>query len=237
MKPSEVALKFELRSTRGNGAARRLRRTGRVPAVMYGHGEPGQPVSVDELALKGVLHHPGLIQIEGADNQKLTAIIKEVQRNCISGQVLHVDFQEVRADEIITSSVDIEPLGDPAGIQAGGQLEQVMRRLEIRVRAGDLFEVLKVDVTEMQLGAVMHVGDLKLPEGVTTQVNKDAAVFQVRLPKMEVEEPEAAAEGDEASTSEPEVIAKGKKDEEEGEAGAAPAAGAKPKEKEKEKKK
>ena len=215
MKPSEVAIKFEPRTTRGNGAARRLRRTGRVPGVMYGHGEPGQPVSVDDLALKGILHHPGLIQIEGTDNKKLTAIIKEVQRNCLSGQVLHVDFQEVRADEVITSSVDIEPVGEPAGIQAGGQLEQVMRRLEIRVKAGDLFEVLKVDVSGMQLSDVMHVGDLKLPEGVTTLVNKDAAVFQVRLPKMEVEEPEAAVEGEEAATTEPEVIAKGKKEEEE----------------------
>ena len=221
MSKKEVSLKAEPRELRGNGPARRLRRAGRVPAVIYGHGKTGVSLTLEETALKAIVHHPGLIQIElGAD--KLSAIIKDVQRDIFTGRPTHVDLQEVAADEIITVTVQIEAVGDPAGLAMGGQLEQNMRHVDIKVRAADLFETLKVDVSAMQLDEVMHVHDLKLPEAVVALGDPDMGVFQVRLPKMEEEKP--AEEGDAAATAaEPEVIAKGKKEEEEGEGAAAPA--------------
>lgn len=226
MSKKEVSLKAEPRDLRGNGPARRLRRAGRVPAVIYGHGKTGVSLTLEEAALKTVVHHPGLIQIQlGADT--LSAIIKDVQRDIFTGRTTHVDLQEVAADEVITVTVQIEAVGDPAGLAMGGQLEQNMRHVDIRVRAADLFETLKVDVSGMQLDHVLHVRDLKLPEGVVALGDPDMGVFQVRLPKMEEEKP--AEEGAEAATTaEPEVIAKGKKEEEGAEA--APAA-AKPEKK------
>jgi large subunit ribosomal protein L25 len=220
MSKKEVTLNAEPREMRGNGPARRLRRAGRVPAVIYGHGKTGVSLTLEEGALKTVVHHPGLIQIHlGADT--LSAIIKDVQRDIFTGKTTHVDLQEVAADEIITVTVQIEAVGDPAGLAMGGQLEQNMRHVDIRVRAADLFETLKVDVSGMQLDHVLHVRDLTLPEGVVALGDPDMGVFQVRLPKMEEDktaEDAAAA----AAAGEPEVIAKGKKDEE----GAAPAAAA-----------
>lgn len=222
MSKKEVNLKAEPRDLRGNGPARRLRRAGRIPAVIYGHGKTGVSLTLDEAALKAVVHHPGLIQIElGADT--LSAIIKDVQRDIFTGRPTHVDLQEVAADEIITVTVQIEAVGDPAGLAMGGQLEQNMRHVDIKVRAADLFETLKVDVSGMQLDQVLHIRDLQVPEGVVVLGDPDMGVFQVRLPKMEEEKP--AEEGAAAATgAEPEVIAKGKKEEEgEGAAAAAPA--------------
>ncbi|MFA5205822.1 MAG: 50S ribosomal protein L25 [Lentisphaeria bacterium] len=228
MSKQDVTLKAEARDERGNGPARRLRRAGRIPAVIYGHGQSGRALSLEEAAFKAVIHHPGLISID-AGTETVTAIIKDVQRDIFSGRVSHVDLQAVGADEIITVTVQLEAVGDPAGMTMGGQLEQNMRHLDVKVRAADLFETLKVDVSGMALDTVMHIRDLKLPEGVVALGDPDMGVFQVRLPKMEEEKP---AEGEAAAAgTEPEVIAKGKK-EEEGEAGAAaPGGAAKPEKK------
>ncbi len=219
MSSQALSLKAEPRDGRGNGPSRRMRRSGRVPAVIYGHGQSAS-VSVDEKAILGLIHHPGLITIDVA-GKAVSGIIKEVQRNPISGKLLHADIQEVRPDELITVTVQIESKGVPAGAIAGGQLEQVMRQIEIRIQAKDLFETLTVDISAMQLDQTMHVKELPLPEGVKILTARDQAVFQVRLPKAEeVAEPVEGAAA--AAGTEPEVIAKGKKDEEgaEGEAAA-----------------
>ena len=212
MSKQEVTLNAEPRELRGNGPARRLRRAGRVPAVIYGHGKTGVSLTLEEAALKAVVHHPGLIQIR-LGSGTLSAIIKDVQRDIFTGKTTHVDLQEVAADEIITVTVQIEAVGDPAGLAMGGQLEQNMRHVDIKVRAADLFETLKVDVSGMQLDHVLHVRDLKLPEGVVALGDPDMGVFQVRLPKMEEEKP-AEEDAVAAAGAEPEVIAKGKKEEE-----------------------
>lgn len=227
---TELTLTAETRALTGNGPARRLRKQGRVPAVVYGHGKAGIPLTVQDLALRNLIHHPGLINVAIDGGAPISAIVKDVQRDCISGHILHVDFQEVLADEIIVISVQIESLGDPAGIQAGGQLEQVMRLMDVKVRAKDVTDVVQIDVTKMQLNETMHVRELVLPEGMTAVTHGDAAVFQVRLPKIEEEaatDEAVAVEGAEGA-GEPEVIAKGKKPED-GEEGADAAAGGKEK--------
>lgn len=224
MATKDVNIQIEQRTEKGNGPSRRMRRTGRVPAIIYGHGEPALPVMLTELASKQIQHHTGLVTLNMA-GESMLAILKDVQRHCISGATLHMDFQKVRADEVITVSVRIEPTGVPAGIQAGGQLEQVLHTVEIKCRASEIFEVLTVDVSGMNLNDTLHVADVKLPEGATAATAGAAAIFQVRMPKMTAEVAEVAAvEGETPAAGEPEVIAKGKKDEEDG---AAPAAGAK----------
>ncbi len=198
------------RTATGNGPARRARRAGQVPAVVYGHGKPGLPVMVDAKAVTAVIHHAGLIQLEIAGDRKISGIVKDVQRNILSGKVQHVDFQEVRPDEVIIVSVTIEAVGTPAGAIQGGQLEQNMRNLEIKIQAQHIFEILQVDVSKMELNDVMHVNQLALPEGAVAMGDQKFAVFHVRLPKQEEVK---VVEGAEGAGGEPEVIAKGKKEE------------------------
>lgn len=207
------------RTGTGNGPARRARREGQIPAVVYGHGA-SQPVMVDEKAINAVVHHPGLLQLDVVGGEKISGIIKDVQRNTMSGKVQHVDFQEVKPTEMLTVSVSIEAVGTPAGAVQGGQLEQNMRNLDIKIQAQHIFETLQVDVSGMELNDVMHVNQLVLPEGAVALGDTKFAVFHVRLPKQDEVK---AAEGAEAAAT-PEVIAKGKKPEEG--AAAAPAAGA-----------
>jgi large subunit ribosomal protein L25 len=224
MSSKDLTIEVQPRTERGNGCARRARRQGRIPAVIYGHSHRGEPLSVDENALTQVIHHSGLLQMSIAGEKTVSAIVKEVQRDCISGRVLHVDFQEVRADEVVTITIQIDAVGTPIGTQAGGQLEQVLRQVDVKLKARDMFDSIKVDVSHLELNAVLHVRDLKFPEGVTPVIDLNASVFQVRLPKVEEEvTPEAAVAEGEAAV-EPEVITKGKKAEEgEEEAGGAEA--------------
>lgn len=241
MAKKDINIPVEQRAEFGNGPARRLRRSGRVPAIIYGHGEQAVPLLLTEAGMKEILHHTGLVTLTLAGQEPMTAVVKDVQRDSLSGAVLHADFQKVRADEVITIGIRLEAHGDPAGIQMGGQLEQVLRNLEVRCKARDIFESLSVDVSAMNLNDTMHVSDLKLPAGIEVVTPMDAPVFQVRLPKMDVVEEEKPAEGAEAVegavAAEPEVIAKGKKPEdEEGAAGATPAPAKEKGGKEKEKK-
>ncbi|MFA4944236.1 MAG: 50S ribosomal protein L25 [Lentisphaeria bacterium] len=216
-----IVIQADPRAGTGNGPSRRARRAGRVPAVIYGHGEPGLAVSVDAKAFAELMHHPGLITLT-VGGQELSGVIREVQRNPITGAVLHADFQKVDPEEVITITVEIVPFGTPAGTILGGQLEQAMLHLDLKVKAKDMFEQIKVDVSKLELNSSLHVSELPLPEGAKALVDGALPVFHVRLPKSEETE---AAEGAEA---EPEVIAKGKK-EAEGEAAAAKGAAEKKK--------
>ena len=222
----QLVVQVAPRSERGNGPSRRLRRSGRVPAVLYGHGAKATSLILEDLQVGKLLHHSGLIKLDFAGDTSISGILREVQRDPVSQKILHIDIQEVRADEIVTVTVEIQSVGDPAGIQAGGQLEQFMRHLQVKVQAVEMFDTLTVNVGAMQLGDVMHVKELPLPAGVIALGDPHAAVFQVRLPKLEEEaatEGEAVVAGE--ATGEPEVIAKGKKPEDGEEADGKKAAG------------
>jgi len=129
---------------------------------------------------------------------------------------VHVDFQEVKADEIISVTVPLEPHGEPKGATEGGQLEQVVHSLDIRVPANKIPEMIEVDVSGLELETSITVAELSLPEGVVADLDPEQVVFACHVPHME-EEPEA--EGEEGiegeAGAEPEVIVKGKQEEEE----------------------
>lgn len=129
------------------------------------------------------------------------AIIKEIQHHPVDGHVLHVDFQAITANEMITAEIPIEPLGEANGVKNfGGTLEQILRELEVECLPADLPDMVEVDVSALNIGDQITVADLKLPKGVTAQNDPDQAVFGVAAPRVE-EEPVAA----EAITA-PEVI-------------------------------
>ncbi len=200
-KKEEFVLAVEKRAEFGTGASRRLRRGGRVPAVVYGHGKQGTALTLTAVEAVQLESHAGMVKLAVSGRKRaITAVIKAMDRDPITGRVLHIDFQEVRMDEVIHSMVRVEPYGEPAGHQHGGQLEQLLHEIEIRCLPADLPESIRVDVSGLELDENLHVGEMPLPEGVTPVTDSDVVVFQVRLPRIaavaEAEE-EAAAEGEE----------------------------------------
>lgn len=181
------------RTSFGTSASRRLRRGGQVPAVVYGHGAEVKAYTVTAETAEEVLHHPGLMSLSADGAEAGLVILKSAQRHPINPGVLHLDFLAVRADELITATVPVEAVGVPRGAAAGGQLEQVLRQLEIECLPGDLPEHIEVDVSAMDLDTTLHVRDLQMPEGIKATADAGLAVFQVRLPKVEEAKEDATA--------------------------------------------
>ena len=196
---TEFLVEAEKREERGTRESRRLRREGKLPAVMYGQGKAAVSLTISSRDGDRLLQYGGLVTLAIAGRKRpVTAVVKEVQRNAITARALHFDFREVRADELITTSVPLEPMGEAAGVQHGGQFEQMVHQLSIECLPANLPEAMRVDISGMELDDVMHVSDLVWPEGVKATVDPALAVFQVRLPRVEAEpEEEEVAEAEE----------------------------------------
>jgi large subunit ribosomal protein L25 len=214
---ASASLSGNVRELSGKGVARSLRASGRVPAVIYGHGREPQALSIDTRELEKLLSHisaESTVIDLSVDGKSARTLIREIQRHPFKRQILHVDFQELVAGEKVTVRVPIVLMGVPVGVRMdGGILDQTMRELEVEVDPSDIPNHVEVDVSELHIGQSVHVGDIKLPEGVELAGDEEASVCVVSAPRAAIEEA-AAAEGAEAS-AEPEVIRQ-KKDEDEG---------------------
>lgn len=205
------------RDSRGKGVARSLRGSGRIPAVIYGHGREPQSLSIDTRELEKLLAR---ISAENTvidltvDGQSARTLIREIQRHPFKRQILHVDFQELVAGEKVIVRLPIVLMGVPAGVRMdGGILDQTMRELEVEVDPSNIPNHVEVDVTELTIGSSVHVSDITLPEGVEIVGDEAASVCVVSAPRAVVE----AVPAEEAEpTAEPEVIRAKKPDEEEG---------------------
>jgi len=198
----EVRIEAELRTEFGKGAARRTRRAGRVPAVMYGHGAQARHLSLPEHELMLALKTPNaLLRIEGLPGRSGLALPKAVQRNPIKGVIEHVDLIEVRRGEKVTVEIPVRVTGE---IFPGGLLDQQLVQIAVEAEATHIPDGVDVDVEGMQVGAAVHAKDLALPEGTTLQVDPEALVLHVlAAPTAE----EIEAELGEAAPEEPEVPA------------------------------
>jgi large subunit ribosomal protein L25 len=189
----------------------RLRRSGRLPAVLYGHGE--QPVSlalVSEELEASLRHGAKVVDLDGAASGK--ALLQDVQWDTFFHQVLHVDLLRVQAGERVTVDVPIELKGESPGAANGGIIEQIVHSVEIEVALDVIPEKLHVRINKLDIGGHLTVKDIiDLPEGATVNLDEDEMIVHCIMPAAEEEE--AAAE--EGATAEPEVIGKGKEDEEE----------------------
>src|SRR6476646_2581679 len=228
----QVKLTAERRTALGRSAVRKLKATGSVPAVMYGSKNKPEALQVSKRDINALLSHAAgeniLVELDIAGKTHL-ALVQEVQHAPLGGAVLHVDFHAVSQDEVIQAEVPLEPTGIANGVKnMGGLLEQSLRSLAIECLPRDLPDVIRVDVSELNIGDSIHVRDLQLPSGVTTRIEPELTAFSVLAPTVEEEPVAATAE----AAAGPEVIT-AKKEEPEG--GAAPAAGAAPKEKEQKK--
>jgi large subunit ribosomal protein L25 len=207
-----VVLTTEKRDRCGSHAASRLRKKGQIPAVIYGHKEENEHVSlVGEDFVKALRHGARVVDLQ-TERGVQKVLIREIQWDHLGKEVLHVDFARVSADERYVVSVPIELRGIAPGVAGGGVLDQPLHTIEVECLAIAIPDSIRVSIAELQVGGSIHVRDLKLPEGVVAMTDADAIVVHVTTPQAEPEAPvEAAATG-----TEPEVI--GRKAAEEGEA-------------------
>lgn len=193
-------LHVELRNETGTLATARLRRQGKVPAVLYGHGQANQHLAIASTEIKSLLRHHGkTVTLDGAVSD--TALVSEVQFDALGIDVLHLDLVRVNLLEKVVVTVPVHTVGDSVGVRSGGVLLENMHEVEIRCSAGSIPEFLNLNVSALDLGGQLHASDLILPEGVELVTPKDAIVAHIERPRGEKD---TAAAG-----SEPEVVAKG----------------------------
>src|SRR5690242_6870398 len=186
----EVKIAAEARTEFGKGAARRSRREGKVPAVLYGHGTETRHLSLPGHDLMLALKTPNvLLRLEGLKRGGEIALPKAVQRDPVRGILEHVDLILVRSGEKVTIEVPIRITGE---IAAGdGMLNQQLIQIPLEADATNIPQGIDVDVEGLEIGQAIHAGDLKLPEGVTLQVEPDTLVLHVIAQQGGEEEPEA----------------------------------------------
>jgi large subunit ribosomal protein L25 len=205
-----VRLKTETRPERGTRLARRMRRTGKVPAVLYGHKQETVALTVSgEETAWAIRHGARVVDLAVGDTVE-SALIAEVQWDHLGKELLHIDFQRVSRDERIKIVVPVELRGTPTAV-GGGIIEQPLHTLHIECLATAVPESIRVILSDLHVGSVVHVKELHLPEGVTVLDDPEAIVVQIKAPVVEAEAPAAPA-----GPAEPEVI--GRVKEEEGEA-------------------
>lgn len=206
-------LNAEVRTTIGKGIPA-LRRSGKIPGVVYGRNLPTTHIQLDEKQLTNTLRNISrnrLITLEFGDAMPAKMVLtREVQRNPIKRTIKHVDFYEVSMTEKITALVRVVCVGESADVKGGqGVVNQELDEIEIRCLPADLIEKIEVDVSMLGIDQAINVGDLRLPDGIEVLDDPDAEI--VRIIRYQEEKAEAVV----AETNEPEVIEKGKKEEEE----------------------
>jgi large subunit ribosomal protein L25 len=199
----EVRIEAEPRTEFGKGAARRTRRDGRVPAVMYGQGAENRHFSLPEHELMLALKTPNvLIRVEGIGESAL-ALPKSVQRDPIKGAIEHVDLIEVRHGEKVTVEIPIRISGD---VFSGGVLDQQLVQLAVEAEATHLPDGVDVDVEGMEIGTAVHAKDIALPSGTTLVTDAEALVLHV-VAQQSQEQFEAELGEGEAEGTEPVAVA------------------------------
>jgi large subunit ribosomal protein L25 len=201
----EVTLTAEKGRPTGSSATRRLRAAGQVPAVVYGHGMEPLVVSVNARDLRHVLSAHGLNQVLSLEvgGTKHLVLARQLQRHPVRHTVAHVDFQVVRRDEVVHASVAIVLQGSTTLVtREGGLVEQTMTSLAVRATPEHIPTEITVDVSEMTVGDVIRVGDLRLPPDVITEVSPEEVVVLAAASRVAAEVAEAEEAAAEAAAGE-----------------------------------
>jgi len=222
-----VALSAQPRSLGRRAGSKRLRAHGQVPAVIYGRQTKPQNLEIDRRALETLISHSATenllvdLAVDKDPRPKRLALLQEVQHHALSGHVLHVDLHEVSETEKVTIMVAVETVGESTGVKnGGGVLEHVLFKIKARGLPKDLPEVIHVDVSHLEIGQSIHLGDIKPPAGVELLGEKNISVISVAAPISEAQEAADAAAAS-ATATDVEMI---KEKKEEGGTAAAPAA-------------
>jgi large subunit ribosomal protein L25 len=207
----------EPREDFGKNAARRMRRTGRIPGVVYGGGGPVIPLIVDPDGIRRILHsesgHNAIFTLEIRGKAPARVMIRDWQSEPVHGDLLHVDLVRIALDAKLKLQVPIHVTGEPEGVKVqGGIFEFVLREIEVECLPDDIPEAITVDVTPLTIGRNLRVADL--PVGPKVKVLTDANRVVAHVVALRAEEEEKPAEVAEAAPAEPELIRKGRAEEE-----------------------
>jgi large subunit ribosomal protein L25 len=198
----ETKLQAETRNDTGKGVARKLRAAGRVPGVLYGHGLDPVPLSVDSREMFHVLHGGAggnaLVElvVEGTDH---LAMAREIQRDHIHNTLIHIDFLAVSRTEKITVNVPVIEIGEAAGVKEGGVVEHHLREVSVECFPQDVPEHIEVDITRVELGGMVHVSDLVVPQGVAILTNPEDALLSIITPAALRVEADLSVPGEEGA--------------------------------------
>ena len=214
-----IEVNAKARSELGSRANKRLRDTGFIPGVIYGHKQAVLPVTLPRKEVANHIHHGAHLFSLSLGDQKETVLVKEVQYDHLGIEVIHVDFARVDLNERVTITVPLELKGTPKGEADGGVLQQVLAELEIECLVTDIPDIIRHNVSDLGINTVLHIKELTLPPNVKVMQDGELIVATVR---EIVEQVAAAVEGE---TAEPEVI--GRKPEDAAAEGAEAAAPAK----------
>ncbi len=215
----QIKVKSQVRKEVGKGTARRLRASGKVPAIIYGKGMEPIPIELDASEIHALTHGAHAASLEsvivsleiedGGEGNPHPTLIKEVQHDAVKGDVLHIDFHQISLTDRIHARIQVVTVGDCPGVGEGGILEHALRELDVACRAMDLPEEVMVDISRLGLGDAIHVRDIELGPEIEILNDPDLSVVSVTVPRVVTEV--VVAEEEEAV--EPEVI--GEKEEEE----------------------
>lgn len=195
-----VALKAYPRSQVQRAEVTKLRAAGRVPATIYGRQAAPQNLEVVSEEIANLLNHSASenllvdLTVEKDARSKRLALVQDVQHHPLSGKVIHVDFHEVAENELVTIFVPVETTGEPAGVKnGGGTLEHILHKLKVRCLPRDLPEQITLDVTALEIGKSIHLGEIVAPNGVQILGEKTRTVVAVAAPRAEEEVAATAA--------------------------------------------
>jgi len=200
----QITLTARIRTEKGKGAARKIRRDNQIPAIFYGPGQEPVMLAVEESDLQGILRQSAGenailgLQIESdKGSETRTVMLKEVQTDPILDTVFHADFYEISMDQVLTIDIPIHLVNTPAGVTEGGILQQVKREVSVSGLPGKLVDFLEADVSELEIGDSLHLSAIEIPEGITLNEEETLTVAVVAAPTV-VEEPEEEVEEEEA---------------------------------------
>ena len=208
------SLKASKREAFGKGAARRLRRDGRVPAVLYGKDMEAVAISLDAMEVEHLFQVISTdntivdLQIEGEKEAHQT-LVREIQSHPHRYELVHIDFLRIQQDVAVDVDVPVELIGTPVGVkQHGGVLEQIVHELPVRCLPSLIPEIIEVEVSALDIEDSLHLSDLTLPEGVEAMIDLDRTLCLVSAPRAIVEEEEAEEEEglEPGEAPEPEVV-------------------------------
>lgn len=213
-----VSIVVQKRDVTGTRAVKRLRNSGLIPGVMYGHGKEAVLIAVAPHALRDALttgagtHAVLNVTFEG-QKRSHHAIVKEMTLDKVKNTVTHVDLQEIRLDETIETTVAIHFEGEAKGVKAGGMLDESTREVTVKGLVTAIPEHLALDISELDMNETLKVSDLVVPEGIEIMADADEVLCSVLPPRKAEEEVAEGEEGAEAvAGAEPELV--GKKEEE-----------------------
>lgn len=209
---AQVSLAAEERSFAGKGPLNRLRKSGKIPGVLYGKNLEAKAIVVESKDINKLLttHGEGVLIDLMLGQEKYPVIIKEIQRDPLKDAIIHIDFYRVSMTDKIEVELPIVLKGEPEGVKLGGVLQHQLHELTIEALPSDIPPVIEVDISHLKIGDVLMVKDIKLSDRIKVIDSPEEIVVAVLAPSIEEEEEAPAAEAEE-----PEVVSKGKEKKEE----------------------